>query len=282
LGKASGGNRSAEQSEERPVRAGSLFDLTGRVALITGATGGIGSELARGLGEAGATVALASRSQPALDAEAAALQAVGVKAGAFPADLSEVAECEQLVPAVIAEFGQLDILINVAGINRRKLVVEFTEADWDAVLDLNLKGLFFVSQAFGRAWIERRAATADHPVKGKIINIASIASFRGNRQRALYTASKAGVLGITRTLAVEWAPEGICVNAIAPGYIETELTRSLFSDPTFMSWLESRVPMQRAGQPRDLVGAAVFLASSASDYLTGQTIAVDGGFLANM
>jgi 2-dehydro-3-deoxy-D-gluconate 5-dehydrogenase len=260
----------------------SLFDLTGRIVLITGATGGIGSEFARGLGRAGATLALASRSRETLEEDAAALQAVGVKAGAFPADLSRPAECERLVQAVIAEWGQLDVLVNVAGINRRKLVVEFTEADWDAVLDINLKGLFFVSQAFGRAWLDRHAAASDHRVKGKIINIASIASFRGNRQRALYTASKSGVLGVTRTLAVEWAPEGICVNAIAPGYIETELTRPLFSDPAFMGWLESRVPMQKPGQPSDLVGAAIFLASSASDYLTGQTIAVDGGLLANM
>lgn len=260
-----------------------LFDLAGRVALVTGGSGGIGSELARGLGEAGARIALTSRSPASLQHVADTLGAAGIQATTFPGDVAQVAEGATLVQAVVERLGQLDILVNVAGVNRRKPAVEFTEDDWDTVLGVNLKGLFFISQAVGRYWIEtRRFAPERQQGKGKIINIASIASYQSSRHRALYAASKSGVLGVTRTLAVEWAAEGICVNAIAPGYIETELTRPLFADPAFASWLHTRVPMDRPGQPRDLVGPVVFLAAPASDYLTGQTITVDGGLLANL
>ncbi len=199
---------------------------------------------------------------------------------AFPADVARVAEIQALVRDVLARMGQIDILVNVAGVNRRVPSTEITEEDWDTVLDLNLKGLFFTSQAVGRYWIETRRFAPEHDRgKGKIINIGSIAGDRGRGRVAPYAASKSGVLGVTRSLAVEWATDGICVNCLAPGYIETKFTKPLFDDPTFTTSFHNRVPMGRRGYPVDLVGAAVFLAAPASDYLTGQTIVVDGGFL---
>ena len=257
----------------------SLFDLSGRVALVVGASRGIGRAIARGLAEAGASVALCSRTQADLLEAAEEIRALGVRADVFAADVSPVAEIHALVTDVLARMGQIDILVNVAGVNRRKPATEITEEDWDAVLDLNLKALFFTSQSVGRYWIETRRFAAEHNRgKGKIINIGSIAGEMGSRRRAPYTASKSGVLGVTRTLAVEWAAEGICVNCIAPGYIETELTKALFDDPAFTTAFHNRVPMGRRGYPTDLIGTAVFLAAPASDYLTGQTIIVDGGY----
>jgi NAD(P)-dependent dehydrogenase (short-subunit alcohol dehydrogenase family) len=260
--------------------ASSLFDISGRVALVTGASRGIGRAIAQGLAEAGASIALCSRKQADLLQIAEELRALGARAEVFPADLARVAEIQALVRDVLGRMGQIDILVNVAGVNRRRPSTEITEQDWDTVLDLNLKGLFFTSQAVGRYWIETRRFAPEHGRgKGKIINIGSIAGDKGSRRRAPYTASKSGVLGVTRALAVEWAIEGICVNCIAPGYIETDLTKPLFDDPTFSTSFHGRVPMGRRGYPADLVGAAVFLAAPASDYLTGQTITVDGGFL---
>jgi NAD(P)-dependent dehydrogenase (short-subunit alcohol dehydrogenase family) len=256
-----------------------LFDISGRVALITGASRGIGRAIAQGLAEAGASVALCSRTQADLLQIAEEMRAQGARAEAFPADVARVAEIQALVRDVLVRMGQIDILVNVAGVNRRGPSTEITEEDWDTVLDLNLKGLFFTSQAVGRYWIETRRFAPEHDRgKGKIINIGSIAGDMGSRRRAPYTASKSGVLGVTRTLAVEWATEGICVNCLAPGYIETELTKALFDDPTFSASFHNRVPMGRRGYPADLVGTAVFLAAPASDYLTGQTIIVDGGY----
>jgi NAD(P)-dependent dehydrogenase (short-subunit alcohol dehydrogenase family) len=260
--------------------ASSLFDLSGRVALVVGASRGIGRAIAQGLAEAGASVALSSRTEADLLQVADGIRAQGAHAEVFAADVSRVAKIQTLVREVLARMGQIDILVNVAGGNRRGPSAEISEEDWDAVLDLNLKGLFFTSQAVGRYWIEtRRFAPEPNRGKGKIVNIGSIAGDKGSRHRAPYTASKSGVQGVTRTLAVEWASDGICVNCLEPGYIETDLTKSLFDDPTFTSAFHSRVPMARRGYPTDLVGTAVFLAAPASDYLTGQSIVVDGGFL---
>ena len=256
-----------------------LFDLSGRVALVTGASRGIGRAIAQGLAEAGASIALSSRTQDDLLKAAEEIRAVGARAEAFPADVAHVAEIQALVRDVLVRMGQIDILVNVAGVNRRVSSTDITEEDWDTVLALNLKGLFFISQAVGRYWIETRRFAVEHSRgKGKIINIGSIAGEMGSRRGAPYTASKSGVPGVTRTLAVEWAAEGICVNCLAPGYIETELTKPLFDDPTFSASFHNRVPMGRRGYPADLVGPAIFLAAPASDYLTGQTIVVDGGF----
>jgi NAD(P)-dependent dehydrogenase (short-subunit alcohol dehydrogenase family) len=261
------------------ILASSLFDISGRVALVTGASRGIGREIAQGLAEAGASIALSSRTQSDLLKIADEIRALGVQAETFPADVARVTEIHALVHDVLVRMGQIDILVNVAGVNRRVSSTAITEEDWDAVLDVNLKGVFFTSQAVGRYWIESRRFAAEHSRgKGKIINIGSIAGDMGSRRRAPYTASKSGVPGLTRTLAVEWAAEGICVNCLAPGYIETELTKVLFDDPTFSASFHNRVPMGRRGYPADLVGPAIFLAAPASDYLTGQTIVVDGGF----
>jgi 2-deoxy-D-gluconate 3-dehydrogenase len=256
-----------------------LFDLSGRVALVVGASRGIGRAIAQGLAEAGAGVALCSRTQAGLLQAADEIRALGARAEAFAADVSKVADIQALVSEVLARMGQIDILVNVAGVNRRKPSTEITEEDWDTVLNLNLKALFFTSQAVGRYWIETRRFAPEHNRgKGKIINIGSIAGEMGIRHVAPYAASKRGVLGITSTLAVEWAAEGICVNCLAPGYIETDLTRARFDDPAFTAAFHNRVPMGRRGYPPDIVGAAVFLAAPASDYMTGQTIIVDGGY----
>jgi NAD(P)-dependent dehydrogenase (short-subunit alcohol dehydrogenase family) len=261
------------------IMASLLFDISGRVALVIGASRGIGHAIATGLAEAGARVALSSRTKGDLSRSAEELRALGANAEAFPADVAKLSEIQALVHDVLNRMGQIDILVNVAGVNRRRPSTEITEEDWDTVLDLNLKALFFSSQAVGRYWIETgRFAAEHHRGKGKIINIGSIAGEMGSRRRAPYTGSKSGVSGVTRTLAVEWAAEGICVNCLAPGYIETELTKPLFDDPVFSASFHNRVPMGRRGHPIDLVGPTVFLAAPASDYLTGQTIVVDGGF----
>ena len=257
----------------------SLFDLSGRVALVVGASRGIGRAIAQGLAESGASVALASRTEADILQAADAIRALGVRAEAFTADVSRVPNVQALVRDVLARMGQIDILVNVAGVNCRKPSTEITEADWDMVLNLNLKALFFTSQAVGRYWLETQRFAPEHNRgKGKIINIGSIAGEMGIRHVAPYTASKRGVLGVTSTLAVEWASEGICVNCLAPGYIETDLTRARFDDPAFTTAFHNRVPMGHRGYPSDLVGTAVYLAAPASDYLTGQTIIVDGGY----
>ena len=258
-----------------------LFDLSGRVALVVGASRGIGRAIAEGFAEAGASIALASRTEADLTQVAERIRANGARAEAFVTDMSRVADAQALVRAVLARMGQIDILVNVAGINRRKPATEISEEDWDAVINLNLKGLFFTAQAVGRYWIENRRFAPEHKRgMGKIINIGSIAGLSGFRRRAPYTSSKSGVVGLTRTLALEWAAEGICVNCLAPGYVETDLTKALFEDPAFLEVLRTRIPIGRRGYPIDMVGPAIFLAAAASDYMTGQTLVVDGGFLA--
>jgi len=194
-----------------------LFDLSGRVVLVIGASRGIGRAIAKGLAQAGASVALCSRKETDLLKVAEEIRALGVGAEIFAADVSRVAEIQTLVRDVLARLGQIDILVNVAGVNRRKPSTEITEEDWDTVLNLNLKALFFTSQAVGSYWIEtRRFAPENNRGMGKIINIGSIVSEVGIRHVAPYAASKRGVLGVTSTLAVEWASEGICVNCLAP------------------------------------------------------------------
>jgi 2-deoxy-D-gluconate 3-dehydrogenase len=258
-----------------------LFDLTGRVALIVGASRGIGRAIAEGFAAAGADIALASRTENDLRQVAAAIREEGRRAESFVADISRVVDAQKLVHDVLDRMGQVDILVNVAGINRRKPALEITEEDWDAVFDLNLKGMFFTAQAVGRYWLDsRRFAAEQGRGCGKIINIGSIAGHRGFRRRAPYTSSKSGVSGLTRTLALEWAADGVCVNCLAPGYVETDLTKPLFDDPAFLETLRGRIAMGRRGYPKDMIGPAIFLASPASDYMTGQTLVVDGGYLA--
>jgi len=247
-----------------------LFDLTGRVAVVTGANTGIGQGIAVALAEAGADVALVGRS-PA-DQTAEQIVAAGRRAIQVRADLSTIAPVQEVVERTLAELGALDILVNNAGIIRRADAVDFSEEDWDAVVDTNLKSVFFLCQAAGRHMIARG--------RGKIVNIASMLSFQGGIRVPSYTASKSGVAGLTKLLANEWAAKGVNVNAIAPGYIATSNTAALQADETRNRQILERIPAGRWGAPSDLGGAAVFLASAASDYVNGHILAVDGGWLA--
>jgi len=250
--------------------SGSLFDLTGRVAAVTGANTGIGRGIAIALAEAGADVALVGRTPAEETAEE--VRAAGRRAVIVDADLSTTAPIAEAVERTLAELGGLDILVNNAGIIRRSDALEFSEQDWDAVLDTNLKSVFFLCQAAARHMINKGY--------GKIINIASMLSFQGGIRVASYTASKSGIAGLTKLLANEWASKGINVNAIAPGYIATNNTAALQANETRNRQILERIPAGRWGKPSDLNGAAVFLASSASDYVHGHTLAVDGGWLA--
>ena len=246
------------------------FDLTGKRALVTGANTGIGQAIAVALAEAGADVALAGRSAP--DETLAMIAATGRKAVDLRADLSSTAPVQGLVEAAVGALGGLDILVNNAGIIRRNDLADFTEEDWDAVVDTNLKTLFFLSQAAARVMAGQGA--------GKIINIASLLSFQGGIRVPSYAAAKSGVAGLTRAMANELAPKGVQVNAIAPGYIATNNTAALQADETRNRQIMERIPAGRWGSPADIAGAAVFLASGASDYVTGHILAVDGGWLA--
>ena len=246
------------------------FDLTGRVAVVTGANTGIGRGIAVALAQAGADVALVGRS-PAHDT-ATEVTVAGRRAVLIDADLSTIAPVERVVSETLERLGGLDILVNNAGIIRRADAVEFTEADWDAVIDTNLKSLFFLCQAAGRHMLAQG--------RGKIVNIASLLSFQGGIRVPSYAAAKSGVAGLTKALANEWAGRGINVNAIAPGYIATNTTAALQADEIRNRQILERIPAQRWGNPGDLGGAAVFLAASASDYVNGHILAVDGGWLA--
>ena len=260
--------------------AASPFDLSGSTALVLGASRGIGRALAGGLAQAGASVAVAARTTAEVEECARAIRAAGGAAEAFTFDALEVGGLRDFTEDVAGRLGGIDIFVHVAGTNRRRPAVETTDADWDAVVDLNLRSFFFSAQAVGRYWIETARFAAGRKRKGKIIGIGSLTSAIGLQHMAPYAASKSGLLGVIRVLAVEWASHGICVNAVAPGYIETEFTRPVKEDAARSAWIVSRIPMGRWGTPADLVGAALFLASPASDYVTGQAIVVDGGWLA--
>ena len=246
------------------------FDLSGKVAVVTGANTGIGQAIALALAEAGADVAAVGRT-PAEETVAKA-RALGRKAEVVSADLSTIEPVQRVVDETVERLGRFDILVNNAGIIRRADVVDFTEEDWDAVIDTNLKSVFFLCQAAGRHMIAQGS--------GKIVNIASMLTFQGGIRVPSYTASKAGVGGLTKILANEWAGKGVQVNAIAPGYIATNNTAALQADEVRNKAIMDRIPAGRWGKPEDLGGAAVFLASPASDYVTGHILAVDGGWLA--
>lgn len=248
----------------------SPFDLTGRVAVVTGANTGIGQGIALALGQAGADLALVGRTPAGETAEKA--RALGRRGEMVSADLSTIEPVGRVVDEVVERLGRIDILVNNAGIIRRADAVDFTEADWDAVVDTNLKSVFFLTQAAGRRMIAQGS--------GKVINIASMLTFQGGIRVASYTASKSGVGGLTKLLANEWGSKGVQVNAIAPGYIATNNTAALQADEARNKAIVERIPAARWGSPEDLGGAAVFLASSASDYVNGHVLAVDGGWLA--
>jgi 2-deoxy-D-gluconate 3-dehydrogenase len=247
-----------------------LFDLRGRVAAVTGANTGIGRGIAEALASAGADIAAIGRSDPA--ETLAAVQAVGRRAVWVEVDFGAKPDNTAVINAVVEKLGGLHILVNNAGTIRRNASIDFTEADWDAVMDVNLKSVFFLSQAAARHMIPNGG--------GKIINIASMLSFQGGIRVPSYTASKSGVAGLTKILANEWASSGINVNAIAPGYFATNNTAALQADAKRNGEILARIPAGRWGDPRDLGGAAIFLASSAADYVQGIILPVDGGWLA--
>ncbi|EIZ78808.1 2-deoxy-D-gluconate 3-dehydrogenase [Novosphingobium sp. Rr 2-17] len=246
------------------------FSLEGKAALVTGANTGIGQAIAVALAKAGADVALAGRSEPA--ETIALIEATGRRCVNIKADLSSIEPVGRVVDEAVAGLGKIDILVNNAGIIRRDDLLQFSESDWDAVMDTNLKTLFFLSQAAARGMVERGA--------GKIVNIASLLTFQGGIRVPSYAAAKSGVGGVTKAMANELAARGVQVNAIAPGYIATNNTAALQGDETRNRQILERIPTGRWGRPEDIAGAAVFLASPASDYVTGQVLAVDGGWLA--
>lgn len=247
------------------------FSLGGRVALVTGGSRGLGRAIALALAEAGAKVAVVSKTGEGLADTVAEIEALGAQTLAGTGDVSNPKECERIVQNTYERFGRVDVLVNAAGVNRRLASVAVSEAEWDWIVDTNLKGTFFMCQAVGKIMIAQKS--------GSIINIASLLSAVGIPTLAPYAAAKAGVLGLTRVLAAEWGPYGVRVNAIAPGYFRTRMTEGLFADPIWVEGLLRQVPLGRPGDPQDLAGIAVFLASEASAYLTGQVIYVDGGYL---
>jgi 2-deoxy-D-gluconate 3-dehydrogenase len=248
------------------------FGLRGRVALVTGSSQGLGRAMAHALAEAGADVVVNGRDPAKLGPVVAELAACGVAATGVAADLSRREEVERLLDAAIAWRGRLDILVNNAGIIRRTPAAQHSDADWDAVLGVNLDGVFTACRAAGRHMLARGS--------GKIVNIASLLTFFGGINVPGYAASKGAVGQLTKALSNEWAGRGVQVNAIAPGYMRTDNTAALQADPVRSQEILARIPAGRWGEPGDLAGAVVFLASAASDYLTGQVIAVDGGWCA--
>lgn len=245
------------------------FDLTGKVAIVTGCDTGLGQGMTLGLAQAGCDIVGINRKIP--HDTAAQVLALGRRFHAIQADLSQENDMSGLVDQAVAAMGRVDILVNNAGIIRRHDALTFTESDWDAVIDLNLKAVFFLSQAVARQFIRQEG--------GKIINIASMLSFQGGSASLLHRL-ESGVLGLTRLLANEWAGQGINVNAIAPGYMATNNTQALREDEERNQAILERIPAGRWGAPKDLQGPVVFLASSAADYINGYTLAVDGGWLA--
>jgi gluconate 5-dehydrogenase len=246
-----------------------IFSLSGRVALVTGAYRGLGFAIARGLARAGATVILNGRKPEALSVAARSLADEGLAAGISLFDVTDGAAARTAIAAIADEHHGVDILVNNAGIQRRHPMVDFPESEWDEIIATNLTAPFLVSQAVLPGMIERR--------RGKIIHIASLMSELARPTVIPYTAAKGGVRQLTRGMAVELAPHNVQVNAIAPGYFATEMNRALLDNAEFDTWVKKRTPAGRWGQPHEIAGLAVFLASSAADYMTGQMLVMDGG-----
>ncbi len=247
------------------------FALTGKVALVTGCNTGLGQGMAVGLAQAGCDIIGVNIAEPAETRQQ--IEALGRRFVNIAADLSRYENLQNVADEAAAVFGRIDILVNNAGIIRRQDALEFSEQDWDDVMNVNLKTVFFLSQAVAKQFIKQKSG-------GKIINIASMLSFQGGIRVPSYTASKSGVMGVTRLMANEWAKHNINVNAIAPGYMSTNNTAQLRADADRSSEILDRIPAGRWGLPSDLMGPVVFLASPASDYVNGYTVAVDGGWLA--
>ncbi|MBB6735921.1 2-dehydro-3-deoxy-D-gluconate 5-dehydrogenase KduD [Cohnella zeiphila] len=247
-----------------------LFDLSGKKAIVTGAGRGLGRAIAVGLAEAGADVALVTNRTPGEETKAR-IEALGRRAIIVQADVRDRSRLPGVIDETVSAFGRLDILLNNAGIIRRTPAAEHSYVDWQEVIDVNLNSVFVLSQLAGRLMIGQGS--------GKIINIASMLSFQGGITVPGYTASKHAVAGLTKALANEWAPKGVQVNAIAPGYMSTDNTEALRNDPNRSRQILERIPAGRWGSDQDLVGPAVFLASAASDYMNGHVLCVDGGWM---
>ena len=246
------------------------FDLSGQVALVTGAGRGLGRQMALDLARYGADVVLCSRTRTELELVAGEVEALGRRAMVQPVDVGSLTELSKMASAVDNYFGRLDILVNNAGMNVPQWAEEVTEEAWDRIMSVNVKGVFFCTQAVGRIMIRQK--------KGKIINVSSQAGSVGLIKRAAYCSSKGAVNQMTRVLALEWAKYGICVNAIAPTFVETAMTRPMFEDDEFKAYVQRNILLERIARPEDLTGALILLASGASDMITGHILLIDGGW----
>ncbi len=245
------------------------FDLTGKVAIVTGASRGLGQEFGRALAAAGADLVITSRNVDSLADFQSEIESLGRRAVPLQLDVRDHESIQQMAANAIEAYGRIDILVNNAGCNVRKPALDVTWDDWNLVLDTNLRGTFFVAQAIGRGMVERGS--------GRVINIGSVTSVAGYAGLGPYCASRGGVKQLTMSLADDWGPSGVTVNCLAPGWFRTEQNKVLYENQEWLDYLVDRIPLRRPGQPGDLRGAVVFLASDASQYITGQTLLVDGG-----
>ncbi|WP_142826019.1 SDR family NAD(P)-dependent oxidoreductase [Planococcus soli] len=252
--------------------SGYFSELANKTVVVTGGSKGIGKDIALTFAKLNANVVISGRNKTALDAALLELQMHNPKCIAVSGDLSDIAEVRKLIDKAASEFGTIDVLVNNAGVNIAKPAMEVTEEDWDTVLDLNLKSAFFASQAAAKYMLQQNS--------GRIINIASQMAFVGYVKRAAYCSSKGGLVQMTKALAVEWAKQGIRVNAVAPTFIETELTARMFEDKKFKQDVDSRILLDGLSQPEDISGAVLYLASNLANFVTGETIKVDGGWTA--
>ena len=251
----------------------SEFDLTGKVAIVTGAGRGIGYHIASALARYGSDVVVCSRTQSELEKVSEEIQKFGRKCLIQPMDVLKIPEIHRMVEESVEVFGHIDILVNNAGINIPQWAEEVTEEAWDRIIDINLKGLFFCAQAVGKVMIQQK--------RGKIINISSQTGTVAIPQRAAYCASKGGVNQLTKALAIEWAKHNVLVNAVAPTFIETPFSKPMFEKPGFREFVLGNIPLGRIGLPEDVVGAIIYLASEASNLVTGHVLLVDGGWTAH-